>query len=169
MDNPQHTTTETRAEGSADPSVLGDQLAGLAKGLTDFFAGLDPTTMSGEDLTAQMFPFLDAIKVLVQDGGEQAYVARRVGMFLAESLSAALRRGRSGEEVPHEHAAVLDAVYQKIQSAKSGVAGDDVSVEQLTNLAENAEEQMRGFFAQAGLLRKIPKTEGSDSKIVLSG
>ena len=148
--------------------MLGDRLLGLTSQLVELFSELDPAELTGEELTEQMLIYLDGVKDPIQAGGEPAFVTRRVGLFLSECMSAALRRDRRGEEVPHEHAAILDATYQKIQSTKTGVAGDTPSVDQLENMESTAKKQMQQFVMQAGLVKKVP-TEASDQKIVLSG
>lgn len=166
--NTQHSNHESRAEGSPDPSVLGARLAELTHAIAACFEDLDVAAMSGEDFTAQMFPFMAGGRDLILEGGEKGFIARRAALFLSECLSASLRRGRRGDEVPHEHAAIIDAVYQKFQSAKSGVSGETPDVEQLNKVAETAQQQMQNFLMQAGLVRKVP-TEANEPRIVLSG
>ena len=166
--NTHNIDTESRAEGSPDPSVLGGQLLGLTNALSDFFAAVEPAAMSGEDLTKQVLLYLDGVREPIQQGDEKAFFTRRAGMFIAECMSSALRRNLRGDEVPYEQAAVLDALYQKIQSVKTGISGETPNVDQLENMADTAQAQMRSFMAQAGLIKKVPN-EAPDRSIVLSG
>lgn len=95
------------------------------------------------------------------------YTARRVALFLVESLSLGLRKGLDPENVPLEHASILDATYQKIQATKSGITGDEPDVGRINQQVDSAQKFFQEALTEAGLLKRIPAEGGR--RIVIAG
>lgn len=163
-----NTNSETRPIAGTPAVGLGARSAALIEAHVDEFATLDPTTITAEELAQEMLVLLEDLRGRILEGGEAAYVARRAALFHVESLSMALRRGRTGTDVPHEHAAVIDATYQKIQSTSSGVNGDQPDLGQLNEQVESRQQLFKDMLLQAGLLRQVPE-EATEKKLTIAG
>lgn len=152
---------------SKDRPGLGDRLGGLVDLLTDTLVGLNLATLSGEGLSREILVFLGHLRDQIAAGGEMGYTARRVALFLVESLSLGLRKGLDPENVPLEHASILDATYQKIQATKSGITGDEPDVGRINQQVDSAQKFFQEALTEAGLLKRIPAEGGR--RIVIAG
>lgn len=163
--------THKQHDGSGDsPSGespgLSSNLLELVDGVAGFFADYDPASDDGaKTFGPEILEFLLGLKDRIGADGEQSYMTRRVALFFIDLMSLRLRRGRSQDEVPHEHAAVLDAASQKVQGTRSGVTGDP-DVDRLAKLEDKRKEWMSMVAQEAGLRIKVPKDP--DTKLIVS-
>jgi hypothetical protein len=128
-------------------------------------AAWDPAALSPEDMSTAVLDLLAEVRDIVDRGGEQAYMARRSGLFLLENLSLALRRDRHEFDVPHEHAALLDAAYDKVRAITTGVIPDtEPDTTRLNGIEETQKQFLKMALEESGLVAKVPT--GSPKKII---
>lgn len=158
---------KTTSSDPVDPGGLGAHLGGLTHDIGQWVADFDPATLSSEELSEEILKFLTVLKRQLLQQGEYAYIARRTALFLCECLSLRLRYGRSEHEVPVEHAAILDAVYNKIQSTRSGIVGD-VDVERLTSVIDKGFKALAAHaLREVGMSARIPNSALVNEKKIL--
>lgn len=165
-----HLNAHKQPDGSGDsPSGespgLSSILLDMTDGIAEFFTHYDPATTSAAEFGPHILDYLKGLKDRIALEGEQGYMTRRAALFLLDLLSLRLRRDRSEHDVPHEHAAILDAASQKVQGTRSGVTGDP-DVDRLAKLEDRRKEFLAMVAQEAGLALRIPKDPGK--KLIVS-
>ncbi len=148
----------TSARGSSNTegprASLAQKLLELLGDLIDFFESIEVDAIPGPEFSLEVLEFLKGVKTEMNQEGERSYVARRSSSFLLESLSMALRRDRDPNEVPEEHAAIINTALERITQSRSGVVGSP-DVQKLHEIEKDGMKFMRLAIEESGLTRKV--------------
>ncbi len=146
-----------------EPSGLGARLLELTSHIVDLFGNLDLQSLPDEVFAADAFFWMEGLRNLLrtpqQKDSESAYVARNAALFIVEALSRSLRRDIDPRDVSLEKAQLLDAMFGKIQSAKTGAAGATPDLSRLDELERDSLELMQQAIKQQRLVFKVPLTK----------
>ena len=120
-------------------------MAALTAELGALFAEVDLVGLSPEEFNTEIFDFMSQLRDQLRPGGEVAYHCRQAALYEVSALQRALRRDLDPRDVPQEHAQLLDAMFSKIDSVRTGVAGTEAKLDRL----EKLENDSKKFFKEA--------------------